>query len=286
MGQAKVRQRNREEFLLLHPFCAYCGDVATTTDHCPPRCFFDRRDWPETYEFPACGMCNAQARLDEQALAVLARIQLRNERPDEPGAIEWRRLLDGVKNNQPEFLIEWGDVSASRKKRALRETFGPQGDPMRWAGWGALNIGPLSRAAIDRFIVKLGKALYYRHNDEVFEGDIYIKHIDPLIKNKNPAYWQGLLNFAPRFATPQRNSKSLADRFIYRFNHDTRLGVIYAVVQFGHQLIFQIMAARHDLALELEQNRAAAGEEMPTKGVFHCTLKSHAISMATQGRSQ
>jgi hypothetical protein len=34
------------------------------------------------------------------------------------------------------------------------------------------------------------------------------------------------------------------------------------------------MAVRQDLARELEQNRAAAGEEMPTRGVFRCTLKS------------
>jgi hypothetical protein len=274
MGQAKIKQRNRERFLLQHPFCVYCGAVATTTDHCPPRCFFDQRHWPETYEFPACAPCNEEARYDEQALAVLARIQLRDQHDKEPGLTEWKKLLDGVRNNQPELLIEWGDVSASKRKRVFREMFGPQGDYMRSAGWGAMNLGPLSRAAIDRFTIKLGKALYYRYNHQIFDGDIYIKHVDPPHKEQGPRILGKILNFAPQFATPQRNAKSLADRFLYRFNHDACLGVIYAVVQFGLQLVFQIMAVRQDLARELEQNRAAAGEEMPTRGVFRCTLKS------------
>jgi hypothetical protein len=282
MGQAKVKQYNRGQFLLRHPFCAYCGNVATTTDHCPPRAFFDQRHWAESYEFPACRDCNEEGRRDEHILAVLARIQLRNEQPNEPSAIEWRRLLNGVRNNHPEFVFEWGDVGASRKKRALRDIFGARGDHLRRAGWGALNIGPLSRTAIDRFALKLGKALYYRHNQQIFEGDIYIKHVDPLIKNKDPEYWQSVLSFAPHFAMPRRNTKSLVDRFIYRFNHDSGLGVIYTVVQFGPQLIFQIMAVRQDLAIELEATRVAAGEEIPTKGMFRCTLKHHPASMAAQ----
>ena len=71
MGEGKRRQYSRQHFLAENRYCAYCGAAATTTDHCPPRCFFKRRTWPETYEFPACEPCNDVSRLDEQALAVL-----------------------------------------------------------------------------------------------------------------------------------------------------------------------------------------------------------------------
>src|SRR6185437_15712623 len=88
-GQAKQKQYSRAQFLLRHPRCAYCGGVATTTDHCPPRSFFLGRVWPETYEFPACGPCNAEGRGDEQILAVLVRVGLSDMTPLELD--EWRK---------------------------------------------------------------------------------------------------------------------------------------------------------------------------------------------------
>jgi hypothetical protein len=232
MGEAKRKQYSREQFLREHPFCAYCGEPATTTDHCPPRCFFEQRLWPETYEFPACDPCNEEGRLDEQALAVLTRLNLIDV-DTEPGLTEWKSLLDGVRNNQPEILAEWGDISASRRKRVLRDAFGQDGDRMRWAGWGAIKLGPQTRGAIDRFCIKLGKALYYRHLHEVFEGDIYIRHVDAVIKDKDPELLKSLLQFAPQLAAPLRSMKSLADQFNYAFNESKNVGVLYAVVEFN-----------------------------------------------------
>jgi hypothetical protein len=175
MGQAKVNQYNRTKFLQEHPVCAYCGDLATTTDHCPPRCFFEQRNWPETYEFPACEACNQEGRRDEQVLSVIARLKLSNDE-SKIRQNEWRKLFDGVGNNQPEYIKEWlnGASSASLQKRVLRQMLGPNGDTLRRAGWGAMYWGSLTCAAVERFGIKLGKALYYRHNNELFEGDIYI----------------------------------------------------------------------------------------------------------------
>lgn len=278
MGQAKIKQYSREQFLLQHPLCAYCGEPAITTDHCPPRCFFERRNWPESYEFPACDTCNTQGRLDEQALAIVARLRLMDD-DKEPGRSEWRKLFRSVLNNQPEIVAEWRELSASGQKRAFRQMFGPNGDDFRRAGWGAIKLGSLSRAAIERFGVKLGKALYYRHIQQLFEGDIHFAHIDPFIKDKNPEYLESLLHLAPEFATPERNARSLADQFIYRFNHNLDLGVIYAIVQFGPQLVFQIMAVSQKLAQELAEDAASSGQTTPTKGVFHCTLKRKLVPL-------
>lgn len=97
--------------------------------------------------------------------------------------------------------------------------------------------------------------------------------IDPLIKNKNHEYLEQILRLAPTFASPARNTKSLADKFIYRFNHSPDLGAIYAVVLFGPQLAFQIMAVSQEIAERLDNHAVASGEPIPTEGVFHCTLK-------------
>jgi hypothetical protein len=156
MGEAKRTQYNREQFLIRNPWCAYCGKQATTTDHCPPRAFFVNRVWPEKYEFPACAACNGEARLDEQAVAVIARLNLSDRSANDQR--EWERLVDGVKNNRPELIAEWRSMSEARRKLSMRELFGSAGDEMRLAGWGTINLGPETFATVTRFMVKLGKA--------------------------------------------------------------------------------------------------------------------------------
>jgi len=69
-----------------------------------------------------------------------------------------------------------------------------------------------------------------------------------------------------------RNMKSLAYRFAYRFNYSTEMGVIYAITQFGPQLIFSIMAARKDTAEELRKE-TGQNNNGSVRGVFRCSLK-------------
>jgi hypothetical protein len=249
----------------------YCGDAATTTDHCPPRCFFDRRDWPETFEFASCASCNDASRLDEQALAVLARISLQDQ--GEPRRTEWKRLVDGVKNNQSAIFAEWVNLTAIERKRFLQSAVGAEmAMKLRDANFGALRFGSLTSAAAGRFGAKLGKALYYRHLQELFEGDIYVRLLDPFLKYKAPALFNEIADMAPGILRPERNTKSLAYRFAYRFNYNTDIGVIYTVVQFGPQLTFSIMAARKDTAEQLRKD-TNDDDGPPVTGLFQCSLK-------------
>jgi hypothetical protein len=182
MGQAKAKQYSKKQFLKEHPHCVYCGNTANTTDHCPPRCFFSGRVWPEGFEFPACAACNASTRDDEQIAAVLVQAALRNYNPVHQK--EWERLCDGVKNNYPEVVAEWQSGGEAARKRFFREAFGPKvGDEFRHAGYGTVRIGPLSRNALRRVAIKLGQALFYRHTERIFEGDIYVHQLDPFAKN-------------------------------------------------------------------------------------------------------
>lgn len=273
MGDAKRKQYNRKEFLLEHRWCVYCGAPAVTTDHCPPRCFFEGRQWPETYEFPACSACNAEARLDEQALAVLIRPRLTLDK-DPSSRREWESLVQGVKNNQPAVLQEWQSFSPSRKKRTLRAVFGAKGDQMRSEGWGAVNIGPLTGAMIERFMVKLGKALYYRHNKTLLDGTIYALHINILNVDQPSALMADMLQLAPGLSQSQRNNMPLTDQFIYRFNNSHQEGVMYAVVQFSEQFMFQLIVLSDEMAAKLVAlNKQQGGPELPIKGRYECQLK-------------
>ena len=202
MSEARVRQKRGQRLLKENPICIYCGAPATTTDHCPPRCFFEGRHWPETYEFPACKPCNERARLDEQALAVLIRAKA-------TGAMnhEWEKLAQGVKNNQPAIVAEWTSLSRNEQKHALRDLFGrDSADNLRRLGWKAFNVGPLSEAMINRFMVKLSKALYFRHNNALLDGVVYVLHINALSKDITPEFMNSILAIPTSLPALQRNN--------------------------------------------------------------------------------
>jgi hypothetical protein len=273
MGEAKRRTNQRQTFLALHPDCIYCDGRATTSDHCPPRVFFSRRQWPETYEFPACQPCNASARLDEQALAVLTRSQLTMTGKD-ADRVEWEALVQGVKNNQPHVIAEWMDLSRNEIKRGLRCAFGAEGDELRRQGWGLLNFGPLTQAMMTRFMLKLGKSLYYRHNDHVFDGVMYVYQIDCLSPETTPKYFADILSKAPALSKVERNRKSLVDQFVYRFNHSPEHRVLYAVVQFNEQFVFQAIAISREMDAQLTASLPRDGTVMP-EGLRHeCFLST------------
>jgi hypothetical protein len=226
MGEANRNSSKTRELIKAHPWCIYCGKPAETTDHCPPKSFFKGRNWPDSYEYPACKPCNAAARLDEQALAVLFRAdQLKGAK--EPGP-EFEKLARGLKNNQPRVVAEWKAVT---------------GDDIRHgSGWTALNIGSLTQAIIDRFMIKLSKTLYYRHNAKIFDGVLYVHRVDRLSIDTTPEYLRSMCQFAPVIPEIKRNNNSLVDQFIYRIGHIPEQGLMYAVVCFGEQWIFQLFA--------------------------------------------
>lgn len=281
MGQAKIKQYNRKRFLAAHLYCSYCGGKATTTDHCPPRSFFANRVWPEGYEFPACESCNQEARKDEQILGLLAKISLTEDVP-EPLQNEWRKQFSGILNNQREIVLEWLDVSEAKRKRIFRDQFGELGDRLRYDGWNLFNLGTSTREAITRFMVKLAKALYYKHLNQLFDGAVYVNHIDAIRKDATPEILARTLALAPELAKPERSGRSLAEQFIYRFNISPELGVIYAVVQFSEQMVFQILAIRCDTHERLLKMRAEAGKPTQTPRMIEGRLTA-AHSEPSQG---
>jgi hypothetical protein len=273
MGEGKRKQSHRQKLLLEHPWCIYCGRAATTTDHFPPRCFFVDRQWPETYEFACCSDCNQEGRAYEQAFAVLARVRLRGSDKD-PAQSEWGKLLRGLRNNQPDLVNEWFSLSRNEVRKSLREAYGPRGDEMRRAGWGSIHLGPITQRIASQFLVKLSKALYYLHNGSIFDGILVIRHVDLVGQADAQDTLTSILNIAPLEAAPTRGKLSLADQFHYRFNHNAEHGAMYAVVQFNEQLIFQVIALRHDMAARLEANLKDAGMDIPSEARFECRLKN------------
>ncbi len=244
MGEHKIKQYNREQYLQHNPFCCYCGAQATTTDHIPSRAYFLRRDWPEGFEFPACETCNDETRIDEQVVAFLLNLRLINSSP----AIEelLSKLAKAITNNAPEIMLEWRvnvPTSVSGRKRAFREAFGPLGDELRREQYGMIDIGPLTKQRVSRFITKLGKTLFYKHIGRILDGymfqswhNIYTDPMETLQKRMNNIH-----NFAKNIEIPERAKKPTIDQFFYRYNCDPDRGWLFASVTFSEQMMFDLI---------------------------------------------
>jgi hypothetical protein len=100
---------------------------------------------------------------------------------------------------------------------------------------------------------KLGKALYYRHNNHLFDGVMYVHHIDRFSRDTTPEFITEILRMAPASPEIVRNGKSLVEQFIYRFNHSPEHRVMYAGVQFGDQFIFQLIAIGREMDAKLRE---------------------------------
>jgi hypothetical protein len=82
MGSAKNYRRN---YLIINPLCAFCGQPATTIEHCPPRAMFQFRQWPEGFEFPSCETCNLGTGDHDLLISMLARMDPFEQNGDADG---------------------------------------------------------------------------------------------------------------------------------------------------------------------------------------------------------
>ncbi|MCQ4160843.1 hypothetical protein NON00_12985 [Roseomonas sp. GC11] len=230
MGEAKLKQYNRQQFLREHPTCCYCGAVATTTDHCPPRALFQNRHWPEGYEFPCCQPCNAAGRQSEQVAVAILRPSLFQETEDEA----WEKTVRSLKINRPEVLDEWTEASRNQMRRMFREKFGDGlGDYLRNQGYGIVELGPISQAAIEEVLFRLGQALFYKHvGRRCAGGKIWIVRMDMLNAEGS---LDSITKITPLLAQSVRGRIDLSDQFLYRYNVSPSEGILCAVVKIREQ---------------------------------------------------
>jgi len=270
MGEARQKQNRKERFKNEHPRCAYCGAPTTTIDHCPARTWFAGRHAPEGYEFPACEECNSDARSDELVMAVLTRIQLA-EVDGEAKRREFKDAVRGLFNNRRDVFDEIRDMPATQEKRIFRERFGARGDTLRHEGWGAAAIGPATERVVRQTMIKLGKALFYKHVGRPFEGSMLVRHCSAPLDGAE--FLEGLTSLAPIVVGTSRGKADLSDQFIYGLNVDPEMGVLFSVVQLNPQFIFALLLVSNKAratfrAIDPNSPFERAGDEM-----IDCRLK-------------
>jgi hypothetical protein len=186
MGEAK---RRREQFRKTPPTCVFCGGIATTRDHVPPRNLFIPLR-PRLITVPACETCNSSisALEDEFRVFVSAKIG-----PDTPEWIEFwekggRRAVHSNARLRREFLSGIGLLARSPD------------------GYGRTYKWP--RENHDKVIEKITRGLYYHHFGEILDPTISLEIT--FLNNLNDDLKQTILSM-------RRCNVGGAGRFAYAF---------------------------------------------------------------------
>jgi len=212
------KARRRREFLARHPVCCFCGGTtpATTTDHVPSRQLFDKRQWPEGNEFPACEPCNRATKDEEQVVAMLARIY-----PDaltQEGQHEAQQIMEAVGRNYPGVLIEMR--LSARKVREFLKKRGIEKDPkLSTRDYPFLNVsGPLVNHCVAVFAIKLLCALHYKHMQAIvpLAGGVVFRWYSNIqaLDGDIPDDLLPMLGSQPKLV---RCTTTLNDQFSYRY---------------------------------------------------------------------
>ena len=192
----------RVRFLRQHPICCFCGGCTASEeiDHLPSRACFDRRNFPDGFEFPTCRECNASTQKDEQVVALLSRAHSHPEAKaisDEIG-----RYMSGVANNNPEVF----DAMA-REQARIDENH------------GVFRLGDATDKAFVRVLTRWAKAFHYRETAEIVppHGRIFVTYFTNANAHLIPA---GAMDGQVHKLT--RNGQNIGDQFAYVTRTDRR----------------------------------------------------------------
>lgn len=213
-----AKSAHKKKFLAAHPICCFCGGQtsATEPDHVPSRVFFENRQWPEGFEFPACVQCNRATRHDEQVVAMLSWIY-----PDpstDEGKAEVYERIRAVQHNYPAVLKEMQpsvrQLRNAAKKYDLKLSPGQSVSELP-----VLSVnGPLVNRAVENFSRKLFCALHYKHVGKILpkSGGIAIRWFSNL-QIENEEIPRSIAPILAGFPKLERSRIKLDDQFFYRW---------------------------------------------------------------------
>jgi hypothetical protein len=218
MSQKKTRQ---SQFLAEHPYCCFCGGqtMATTEDHIPARTLFRERQWPEGYVFPACISCNAESRDDEAILACIVRIRIHDDY-DATMEKELTTHLANLRRRRPEVAEGFQPMSRRDTRNLLRlnqRTARDYGTPVLYSA----RLPDEFIQAMERYGVKLTKALFYRHAGQPVPASAQIK--SRVFTNSETHLAKeafSVFSKLPGHPTVSRSKQDLSSQFSYQYGRD------------------------------------------------------------------
>lgn len=213
---------------------------------------FANREAPEGFVFPACSTCNSGYRLEDQISGLIAALagsqSLETHR-------QWQKLLEGVRNNQPQHLPTV-DLSANDKRKILVDLGIDKEPGSAFADVPLVAIPVGVRATIERWLRKMLLAIYYREQGAIFAPSGLVSSIvifnAYLLRKKDPIV-------LPRFCNIRRTSlrgRDMSDEFSYNWEFDAQNGV-FGAAAFFHRGFVGVMSG------VFRKTSIDAGNELP-----------------------
>ena len=255
MSQSKNKRRR---FLAEHPICCFCGGstASETIDHVPCRACFRGRNYPETFEFPACERCNDASRQDEVVFPFYVRMVDNTTAGNDDTEI--RKLVSGLANNLPELM-----PSRTKDVRTIRRTLARMGlSPAPGMFLNELPMVAIPNAVHDRirrYARKIACALSYREKSRAVSADhLIFAHWG---QQQDRAFVESVEGFLamPKLEIGKRRNVDIGDQFAYRCNFADDPDVFGMIAQFGSGIMLTCLIAPPDFVDRLKADTAATG---------------------------
>jgi hypothetical protein len=205
MSESKAKRRAHASVLEQNPWCIYCGALADTIEHMPPRMMFRGKQRPKGLEFPSCRPCNTGTSQSDIVASLIGRLA-----PDartQVEADEFKKLLFAVHQNIPGLLEEL-EIPTEQEELAVRQLgVDPDSGIMR-------ADGPVLTRHMKVFGAKMGFALHHEALSAPVppEGGvlpIWYSNVQAL-RGELP---QDLMRFLPEFNTLRMGKMEVSDQF-------------------------------------------------------------------------
>lgn len=233
MGNARKR---KEDFFREHPICVFCGGVvpATTVEHCPPRAMFQKKQWPEGFEFPACYNCNHGSSNADLLVAMLARVNPFEETGDSDG--RFKGLVQGINKQFPGLIQKMlpSAVEARRSNRRLKLTPEPGKTHQET---GAVKITSEIDDAVSTFARKLAKGIYYKNAKQAFPkaGSLLMNWFtnEQLFQDGKYVSFEVLKHIEGDIPALMRSGQYLNNQFEYKLSISNEFDIFILQAMFG-----------------------------------------------------
>lgn len=225
-----------QRFLQEHPRCCYCGDLATTEDHCPARICFRDKVGPEGWSFPSCRECNAAISRTEQVVAFY--IRALDFTDDNIRSADLQRLVRGVKNNNPEVFPDL--FPSANEKRKMLECLGiSRQSGVFLEDEPVIEVPAALGVHLDFFNRKLAAALFYRQTGQVLNKDHVV--MSRWFQSQDPSLFDVIDALSPAWSHKylgQRPNLNFGDQLSIVLAAGAMPDVFSYIVQFSTSLCF------------------------------------------------
>lgn len=255
MGEAKIRSRSKADILRNCAHCIYCGELAGTVEHMPPRIMFTGKRRPSGFEFAACADCNQRTKAADLFAAFIGRAFPDSDNPIDQEDV--KKILKALGRNSPDVLREM-NIGRAGQKIARKDT------GITAAG-GFLRVsGPLVTQLLNIFAHKLALAMHFEATKKALpRTGAVATRVFSNVEHMRGEIPQDIFPLLPKPTSLRQGSWDTEEQFTYsmRVTDDTEMGLFFA--SFRRSIYIVALTANSGSAFATAANKGSMTPRTP-----------------------